>query len=698
MTGSRRILGALMGALPLALSGQSPACAGGLTAMSCIALVATPDLPNAGGSVALVAPHSPFGIAVTRDGRPRYETIVAIHGLPRPESLGAYTAYVAWATTVNLDSTIRLGTVRNGVVRLGEVSFDQFRVFVSAERSPNVRTRAGRLVLRGTSPSARLLAHRDLRIAGIASRDSSGEHAHGTWPMPPMAPMLAPMPGMHSLRPSAAPFLPGRGVDPGTLPLRRPSAPVSLTDGDTLALSAGLVRRAVGGRTFTMYAFNGQSPGPLIRVTEGATIVVRFTNRLDMPTSVHWHGVRLENRFDGVPDLTQPPIAPGDSFTYRVHFRDAGIFWYHPHVREDVQLDLGLAGNMLVRPRRDELAPVDHEEVLMLDDLAVGDNGLLPFGESAATHALMGRFGNVFLVNGEPAWNTTVSRGDVVRLSLTNASNARIFNVSIDGATMKLVGSDVGLLEREEWVSSVVLAPAERYIVDVRFDRPGRAVFVNRVRALDHMLGTFSAEVDTLGVVVVQPGRRVPSKAAGFNRLRTHTRVVAELAPFRAQVNRPVDRELVVKLRTHDLLPLAAAMLTGISIPIDWNDGMPMVNWATTTREIEWILRDPATGLENMAIDWRFKVGDTAKIRIVNDPDAAHAMDHPIHLHGQRFLVLSRDGRRSTNLVWKDTVVIPSGETVELLVDMSNPGRWMMHCHIAEHLGAGMMMVVTVDL
>jgi FtsP/CotA-like multicopper oxidase with cupredoxin domain len=123
---------------------------------------------------------------------------------------------------------------------------------------------------------------------------------------------------------------------------------------------------------------------------------------------------------------------------------------------------------------------------------------------------------------------------------------------------------------------------------------------------------------------------------------------------------------------------------------------MPMMNWATTGNEITWVLRDPVTGKENMDIDWRFRRGDVVKLRFLNDPSTSHAMAHPIHLHGQRFLVLSRDGVPNENLVWKDTALIPAGETVDILVDMSNPGKWMLHCHIAEHLGAGMHTVVTV--
>ena len=135
------------------------------------------------------------------------------------------------------------------------------------------------------------------------------------------------LPSLMRLRPSVSPFLPGEGVDVASLSEARPGRIVDLADGDTLALEASLVRRTIRGRTYVMYAFNGQHPGPLIRVSQGAEIVVDFTNRIDLPTSVHWHGVRVENRYDGVPGVTQDPVQPGGRFIYRVRFKDAGIYW-----------------------------------------------------------------------------------------------------------------------------------------------------------------------------------------------------------------------------------------------------------------------------------------------------------------------------------------------------------------------------------
>jgi FtsP/CotA-like multicopper oxidase with cupredoxin domain len=131
--------------------------------------------------------------------------------------------------------------------------------------------------------------------------------------------------------------------------------------------------------------------------------------------------------------------------------------------------------------------------------------------------------------------------------------------------------------------------------------------------------------------------------------------------------------------------------------PVEWSGTMPGMNWASTGHQVRWILREPGTGFENMDIRWRFRVGDRVRVRLGNDRAAFHGMQHPVHFHGQRFLVLAANDVPNDNLVWKDTVLVPSGGTVDLLLELTNPGRWMVHCHIAEHLHAGMMMVFDVD-
>jgi FtsP/CotA-like multicopper oxidase with cupredoxin domain len=300
----------------------------------------------------------------------------------------------------------------------------------------------------------------------------------------------------------------------------------------------------------------------------------------------------------------------------------------------------------------------------------------------------------VLLVNGEPGYRLAVGRGEVVRFYLTNTSNTRTFNLSFPGARLKVVGSDAGPSAREARVESVVIGPAERYVVHARFDRPGRTPLVNRVRGLDHLYGRFFAETDTLGMVEVGRERPREDLSRSFDRLRTDSAAAEELERFRRLADGAREEALILTLETRGLPRVTQRLMQLDSIyfsPLEWSGTMPMMNWASTARQVRWILRDPATGRENMDVAWRFRRGEPARIRLVNERRSFHAMQHPIHLHGQRFLVLSVNGIPNEHLVWKDTVLLPAGSAVDILLDPSNPGRWMLHCHIAEHLSADMM-------
>ncbi len=659
--------------------------------LHCIELVPRPEFESASGSVRLVPAQSPFGVAVTRDGVPVLDLVVRLDGLPRGQ-------YLAWASGPLLSPLLPLGEVRNGETSLGPISLDRFTIFITRDDSAASAASAfpGPIVLRGMSPSSVLQPH-------ITVPARAQAHAHGSgWEMPaphPSAPLMTP--GLEVLVPEVTAWLPGRGVAAASLPAARPRALLRLADGDTLALEAGMVRRHVAGRSFIAYAFNGQAPGPLLQVERDARITVILTNRLDQPTTVHWHGIRLDHRFDGAAGVSQEPVPPGGRFAYELVFPDAGIYWYHPHVREDIQQELGLYGNILVRGADSaQMGRVNREEVLILDDILLGAEDPIAYGEAHATHALMGRFGNVFLVNGEPRWSLDARPGEVVRLYFTNAANARTFNLSIDGARMKLVAGDMGRVAEERWVESVVIGPAERWVVDVRFGKDGSYALTNRVRGVEPRARAFVEVVDTLGVVTVRGRVARPDRGADFTTLRRHADLGAEFAALDSLEGRAPDQTLVLALRTGELpfgLVQALRLDTAWVMPVEWAGLMPMMDWLATGKDVTWVLRDSATGRENMAVDWRFRRGDRILLRLVNERRSLHPMHHPIHLHGQRFAVVARNGRRVRDHVWKDTVIVPAGGTVDILVEFDNPGRWMMHCHVAEHLETGMHLVLTVE-
>jgi FtsP/CotA-like multicopper oxidase with cupredoxin domain len=680
-------------------------------------LLPTARAGSAHGAVRLAPGRSPFGVSVTADGTAVYDLELAIEGLLDPADLG-YDRYVAWAAPPALSPVLRLGEVgdRAAPERVGTVALDKFLIIVTAERE-DAGDGVGRgdsalpaggwrgpIVLRGTSPSMRLQPHElpALLAASVSATETAG-HAHGGaeptadgWIIPPMHPDVPMLEGLGRLRPDASPWLP---TDDPSAPLARPSEVVALDDGDTLDLVAGRVRRTIKGRSVTLYAFNGQIPGPMIRVPRGAEIVIRFLNRIDMPASIHWHGIRLDNRFDGVPGVTQDPVPPGGTFVYRVKFPDGGIYWYHPHHREDVLQDLGLYGNLLV-DAPGAFGPVHREVALVLDDLLLVDEGLVPWGDETPTHALMGRFGNVPLVNGEPSWEIDVAMGEVVRLYVTNVSNARAWNVSLPGARMKVVATDVGRFEREEWVESVAIAPAERYVVEARFERAGSIPLIHRARGIDTIYGNYVVEEDTLGVVRVSE-RRVEGNLGGdFETLRESPDVVAEIDALRELLDDPPDRTLVLTVEVDSLpFPLGPILAQDRAYfpPLEWAGTMPEMNWVTTGRTVRWSLVDAETGRRDGEIGWRFRRGDLVNVRLVSDREAFHAMHHPIHVHGQRFLVAAVNGVPLENRAWKDTVIVPAGGSVDVLIELSNPGDWMLHCHVAEHRESGMQTVFTVE-
>jgi len=541
---------------------------------------------------------------------------------------------------------------------------------------------------------------------------------------------------------------------------------VRLSDGDTFELEIAPVRKRIGDAEVRMLAYNGSIPGPTLRVPEGAEVEVIAVNRGDLEATVHWHGLRLENRYDGTHE-TQAPIPIGGSFTARVTFPDPGLYWYHPHIREDYGQEMGLYGNVLVDPAdRDYWPPVHREVLLTLDDILIEDGQVAAFSRTETTHSAMGRFGNVLLVGGEPELALSAKNGEVVRLGLTNTANTRVFKVKLPGARMKLVGGDSGRVEHEQFVEEVVLAPSERVLVDVLFDAPGEL-------ALEHHTPD---RVYRLAAITVAAETAEPSLREQFDVLRSDPELTAEreriaglvaaepdktiafvaemdfgepdgpvvyACPMHPEVVRdepgrcphcgmallavpagsttyvcPMHPEVV----THEQgrcpecgMKLLPAALAGgghehhdhehdgaehdhaAAGGIEWEDDMVEVNKITTPANTRWKLVDRSTGAENAAIDWQFTVGDRVKIRLVNEMDSDHPMHHPFHVHGAgRFLILARDGEAEPNLMWKDTVLVRTAEVVDILLDVTNPGVWMAHCHIAEHHESGMMLNFTV--
>jgi FtsP/CotA-like multicopper oxidase with cupredoxin domain len=518
---------------------------------------------------------------------------------------------------------------------------------------------------------------------------------------------------------------------------------VRLYDGDSFNLRIYPVRKRIGDAEVRMLAYNGSIPGPMLHVDQGSEITVQVANDGDVEATVHWHGLRLQNLYDGVPQETQVPIVPGEAFTYKLRFPDPGLYWYHPHIREDFAQEMGLYAPIIVEPSDSSYWPhVDRQLTITLDDVLIEDGHIEPFSRSGPTFTAMGRFGNVMLINGESEFSGEAAAGEVVRLYLVNTANTRIFNFALRGARMKLIGGDSGRYEREAFVDEVLLSPSERAVVDVLFDTPGEVHLEHRTPEHTYDLGVFSVEGTATGDTV-----------GSFEVLRTDPELTTERVLIEHDIEREPDKVLSIvasmpllyggevqaassyvcpmhpevtsnspgtcpkcgmKLVPSDALPAASAsdQLEGHSHGghdhsghehgghhhgdhgdgLEWEDLMPEINRATDTTNMIWKLIDRESGAENHAISWAFTVGDRVKIRLINEMDSDHPMNHPFHIHGAgRFLILCRDGQPEPNLVWKDTVLLRAGETVDILLYVTNPGLWMAHCHIAEHIEGGMM-------
>ena len=478
---------------------------------------------------------------------------------------------------------------------------------------------------------------------------------------------------------------------------------VELKDGDMYNLSAGFVEKKLGNRSYRMLAYNESIPGPLIKVEQNAEITINFKNETDIETTVHSHGIRLDNAFDGVPDMTQKSIRPGESFRYKIKFPDTGMYWYHPHIREDYVQELGLYGNYLVTPNDPSYwNAVNREIPLFLDDILIESRQIL-LSRTKTNRTLMGRFGNTMFVNGEPDYGLPVKKGEVIRFYVTNAANTRTFNFAIPGVKMKLVGGDGGAVEQEEWKDAVIIGSSERSVVEVLFDKSGSFAIQNKTPDKTYSLGAISVSNDSTPL----------SYSAQFATLRTNQAAVKSIDPYRKYFNRPVDKRLTLTIdmmggmmnssgghmMTDGTMMGNIGMMGAVNPDgIEWeDDDMQMMNGISDKEMTNWKILDEATGKTNMDIDWKFKVGNVVKIRIKNDANSTHPMQHPIHFHGQQFLVLDRNGEKQTSMVWKDTVLIPAGQYVEILLNITNPGEWMAHCHIAEHLEAGMMFSFKVE-
>ena len=411
-----------------------------------------------------------------------------------------------------------------------------------------------------------------------------------------------------------------------------------------------------------VWAYDGTVPGPTIRVPQGKPVRIVVNNNLAEDTTVHWHGIRLPNAMDGVPGLTQPPIRPGESFTYEFTPPDAGTFWYHPHADTAKQLGRGLAGALIVEEL--ESISVDRDLLWFIEDWRLDESAKIVAGFGNGMEAAMsGRIGNTVTINGRVPDLISVKAGERLRLRVVNATLARIVGLRFAGHQPVVVANDGQPCDPHGLEDGrLVLGPAMR--ADLILDMTGAAgtsypVTDDFYRDLSYRLIDLAYEAGT----PIQGGS-----------LGTTLRLSANPLP-EPVLTAAVRHEIVLQggmmggmgmMGGRGMMGGAAWSMNGVSMTGDGQADMPPL--LTLSRNQTCVL-----ALHNETAWW-----------------------HPMHLHGHSFRVIGRNGKPNSVREWRDTVLVPPRETADIAFVADNPGDWMFHCHVTDHQMAGMMGVIRV--
>lgn len=400
-----------------------------------------------------------------------------------------------------------------------------------------------------------------------------------------------------------------------------------------------------GGRPITRaWTYNGTVPGPMIDAHVGDRLIVHFSNHLPEATTVHWHGVRLPAAMDGSLAM-QNPVEPGGTFRYEFVLKDAGLFWFHPHMRTDVQIEKGMSG--VIRVRGNAEPDIDDERVLVLDDIRLRDDGSFPTYLDD-TSKMLGREGNTILVNGRVGVTIPLRAGTRTRWRIVNVANGRFFNLKLPGVRFRVIGTDGGLVPRPYDVDTLLVAPAERYDVVFLAPNAGTLALTSEPYERGHETGARAA----LDVARVEISPGAPTALP-----------LPDTFP-----------------------PIEVLAESATTFPLSLDEGVDTQGELTFTVNGKSFPNVPRL----MA-----PLGSTQVFEIENKS----MMDHPFHLHGFFFQVLSTNGSTTTEekRCNKDTVIVPRESRMKLAARFDEPGMWMYHCHINEHAEGGMMGEIHVE-
>lgn len=387
-----------------------------------------------------------------------------------------------------------------------------------------------------------------------------------------------------------------------------------------------------------MWAYNGQVPGPQLNVELGQTIKINFTNNLPQETTIHFHGIRVPNAMDGVPGVNQEAIQPGQSFIYEFTPKDTGTYWYHPHVRGSEQVERGLYGTVIVSDPKAPSYPTD--QVVVLDDITIIGDEIYPEFNSGHDLSHDGRWGNLQLVNGKVDHLQEVKRGERLRLRYVNASNARVYTLNFGDLEANGFAVD-GLLASEVFnAEGFVLAPGGRIDVDI-------TIPLNTTKKTFYVFDTYTRNKRRL------------------NRFKVLDEV-AESTAFKTPTT---------------------------SSSIDWSEARKLDASHT-------YILNSRRGRDAFAINWlidgvTMKEGKPISLKKDTLQRVVFANNsfriHPMHLHGQFFKIIARNGMPVNEPYWRDTAFVSGQETVEIAILPLDEGEWANHCHILEHAESGMM-------
>jgi len=439
-------------------------------------------------------------------------------------------------------------------------------------------------------------------------------------------------------------------------------------------LAAGVSRQQIVPSDYpatAVWCYNGTVPGPELRFRQGDTARIVVANRLTVPTTVHWHGLRVPNAMDGVPDLTQPPIRPGEEFVYEFPLPDAGTFWFHPHLASYEQVARGLYGALIVEER--EPIAVDRDVTWVLSDFRLNrDAAQRDDFDNLFDLTHGGRIGNTVAVNGRftpKDGEFSVRAGERIRLRLVNAAVARIFLLRFGGHNPRVIALDGQPVEAHVPEGGrIVLAPGMR--VDIVLD-------CLRAPGSSHIVGDeFDPRIESR-LMAIAYDDALPLRER------------APSAPINLSPN-PLGEPDVRRAKRHAIVfeggamgGLREAQYEGERLPLATLVRQHRLAWTVNGVTVKEHVRKPMLELD---------LGGHYVLSMRNET----AWPHPVHLHGHAFRIIARNGQPTRHRIWADTVLMMPRESVDVAFVADNPGDWMFHCHILAHQAGGMMAVIRV--